>query len=200
MTQQESDCSTWLNLFVNFFKLETPIELKIVKENNDPRQWTIETNNPQLNNHPFVKAQKWAVRCIERFFELYGRPPHVDCNQVKVAQNFMLKYSRTFLELIYFNVLCKYSQQQEFVYFKTLQACFGYVGLACHFGQLFEFLCEKSGEYLNDLIFNCLFKIICFTPNELTMIENDGRQYILSNCMLCYALCLCFFFSSFVQG
>ena len=170
---------------MNFLKVQTPFELKIIN-NTDATKWTLDTNIAQLNNHPFVKTRKWVVRCICKFFELYGRPAYVDENKKKFAQYFVSKYSKTFMELIYFNILCKYSQKQEFVYYKTLHSCIKYVQLACHFGQLFKLLCENNCQYLNDLIFNCLFSIICLTPKELTMFEQNPQQYIKQSlsCML----------------
>ena len=81
------------------------------------------------------------------------------------------------MELIYFRILHGYANNQ-FVYFKTLAPAIGYIDLSVHFSNLFKLLLENDHKFLNELIFNCLFRIICLSPQDLSMWIDNPHEFV----------------------
>ena len=63
----------WLNLFVKFFQIMPPKDLQLPKSNKEilttDSLYSIQQYAKYYNN-PYVKARKWAVRCITRILQL----------------------------------------------------------------------------------------------------------------------------------
>lgn len=63
----------WLNLFLRFFTIDPPSDLKLPKSNKEmltvDSLYSIEQYSKYYDN-PYVKARKWAVRCIHRVLQL----------------------------------------------------------------------------------------------------------------------------------
>ena len=80
------------------------------------------------------------------------------------------------MELIFFNILQKYSSEKEFVYFKTLGACVEYIRLSCHFDSA---LCNnnKYKEFTGPLFLSRLCDALCSTYKDKSIVNLDGYLY-----------------------
>ena len=63
----------WLNLFIKFFQIKAPKDLQLPKSNKEllsvDSLYSIQQYSKYYSN-PYVKARKWAVRCITRILQL----------------------------------------------------------------------------------------------------------------------------------
>ena len=73
--RNEGLLSQWLNLFLEFFKIDPPSDLKLPKSNKElltvDALYSINQYAKYYDN-PYVKARKWAVRCITRMLQLFS--------------------------------------------------------------------------------------------------------------------------------
>ena len=65
----------WMNLFLKFFKIQAPKDLKLPTSNKEKltvdRLYATRAYSKYYSN-PYVKARKWAVRCITRILQLFS--------------------------------------------------------------------------------------------------------------------------------
>eukprot|EP01084_Bolivina_argentea_P124005 219744_1 len=92
----------WLNLFIIFLKINTPIDLK-----------------QSTNVNEYCKTRKWCTRLVLRIMQLYGRPQYVLIQDIRsLAELFMDHYALKLLQLFY-NILQNSYLNNEFLYSKT---------------------------------------------------------------------------------
>eukprot|EP01083_Nonionella_stella_P035598 97113_1 len=172
---------TWMNLFIKFFEIKPPKDLQLNRSNKDQLTedslYSIAEYSKYYSN-PYVKARKWAVRCITRTMQLYGRPQYVMHKENKpLAQVFLDQFARKFMELFYFGIIRQHIGDQ-FVYFKTLAPAITYINLCIHYGTLFQLLLENNAKYLDNILFVCMFRIVRLTCRDLSLWQDDPAGFV----------------------
>ncbi|ETO12963.1 ran binding protein 7, partial [Reticulomyxa filosa] len=174
----------WLQLFVKFFEIPAPLDLALQESmlsferlrNNNLCQMS--TYNSYYT-HPYEKCRKWAVRCVTRIMQLfvYGRPEYCFEQLKPIAKFFLEHFASKFMKIFYMNIIRAYTEKQ-FVYFKTLSPALKFVQLCTHYGNLFSMFIEQNQQPLDDLVFNRLFKLICYNPEDIALWNDNPHDFV----------------------
>ena len=164
--------STWLDLLVNLLSLPVIEPTAPVMQNG----MVVERSE-----YPWWKCKKWVSAILYRLYERYGNPkfvPHEGNGESGTqalkhfAQWFSSQCSIPLLTCM-LNVL-RASKNDGFVPRRVLTNCFNYLDLAVRQASTFKHL----RPHLDELLFEILFPILCYSQTDLEMWESNPYEYI----------------------
>jgi len=164
-----SSIAPWFEIFRQMMQLKLPEASENVPPYNQP------VDIDERDAWPWWKLKKWAIRIMHRIFERYGTPALAN-DDVPGALEFATAFSNE-VAPVFMGAVCEtlsLKTENRYCYVKVTQLCLLYV---CHAVEL-KSTYSLLKPHLPFLVYQVCFPLICLSPEDVDMFENDPHEFI----------------------